>query len=582
MDYTNKVGEKVIHKMYGEGLIINADTYITVKFNEKTSTFPLTVFTEGYLIFLDQNLQNEVIEEINKIDELHRIKTEEILNEERILQNMKDAKKENIYIKNFITELVCSDKLSASNQVKLANIFNQEHRASIAFKLYSLAAERGSAQACLELGKYYYEGRHVKRDYKKAFELFIKGFKILEKDYDNLEQYYDYTYQELCEYLSKMYKNGSGVKKSIIEATKFYILTHNSGDDSFYWDTAIENRIFKLKVADYKTKIKQGDVNAKLELANYYLNRWYPSSEEKQLKHKEALEILNELVSINNLEAMYILGQHHYDLLANADYNLKKAFDLFSRAAEQGHLAANYYIGCYYRNGDIVEKNLEKAFEIFEKLAKQNNPYAIRAMADMYFKGEYVEKNVRKAYEILEKSITNNTEFYVIYDQLKQEIWNELCQLPITDNSTAEEIHYYAIRNSVDNKLELLKKAAEKGYTYSISEIASLYEKGEYVEKDIQKAIEYYAIYCSKEDGKRCGREYYKIATLYKTLNNYAKAIEFYNKSIEYSAWTNSPIELAEIYFEGIGVSKNIEKGLEILRENINKQEVNGLIKYII
>ena len=63
---------------------------------------------------------------------------------------------------------------------------------------------------------------------------------------------------------------------------------------------------------------------------------------------------------------------------------------------------------------------------------------------------------------------------------------------------------------------------------------------------------------------------------------DYTKAIEYFNRCIELQGSTNAPLELAEMYFEGIFVDKDIDKGIDILTKNITKEENEKLIKYLI
>ncbi|KAG9294080.1 hypothetical protein G9A89_001321 [Geosiphon pyriformis] len=48
----------------------------------------------------------------------------------------------------------------------------------------------------------------------------------------------------------------------------------------------------------------------------------------------------------------------------------KKAFKLYSKAAETGHLNIQYNLALYYANGEGTMQNSEKAFELYSKAAE--------------------------------------------------------------------------------------------------------------------------------------------------------------------------------------------------------------------
>ena len=93
--------------------------------------------------------------------------------------------------------------------------------------------------------------------------------------------------------------------------------------------------------------------------------------------------------------------------------NLKKAFHWYQKAAEGGHIEAQYNLDCLYDKGEGTAKNLKKAFHWYQKAVEgrhieaQNN---LKEAAEggyieaqynlgyLYEKGEGVEKNLVKAF----------------------------------------------------------------------------------------------------------------------------------------------------------------------------------------
>lgn len=65
-----------------------------------------------------------------------------------------------------------------------------------------------------------------------------------------------------------------------------------------------------------------------------------------------------------------------------------KAFEHFTRSAEQGYAPAQYRLGVAYANGDGAGKDLAKAVEWYERSARQGYIVAQRSLALIYLAGE--------------------------------------------------------------------------------------------------------------------------------------------------------------------------------------------------
>ena len=71
-----------------------------------------------------------------------------------------------------------------------------------------------------------------------------------------------------------------------------------------------------------------------------------------------------------------------------------KAFEHFSRAAQEGYAPAQYRLGVAYANGDGTGKDMARAVEWYEKSARQGHVVAQRSLALIYLNGqEEIERN---------------------------------------------------------------------------------------------------------------------------------------------------------------------------------------------
>jgi len=75
----------------------------------------------------------------------------------------------------------------------------------------------------------------------------------------------------------------------------------------------------------------------------------------------------------------------------------EKAFPLFEKAAEQGHMGAQYALGEYYEYGYGGSPNGKKAALWYRKAAEQGHADAQNNLGSLYYNGDIVSKNRTKA-----------------------------------------------------------------------------------------------------------------------------------------------------------------------------------------
>ncbi|RUS57222.1 hypothetical protein QI30_06475 [Kurthia sp. 3B1D] len=112
----------------------------------------------------------------------------------------------------------------------------------------------------------------------------------------------------------------------------------------------------------------------------------------------EAVNLLQQSVA-NQKEAQYELG-HLYRGIGM----MALSVSCFELAADNGYLAAMYWLGNFYYEGIGVDENIEKAFSYYEYAAKAGLADAMNNYADMYFRGETVPQNDEIAYHWFSKA----------------------------------------------------------------------------------------------------------------------------------------------------------------------------------
>lgn len=88
---------------------------------------------------------------------------------------------------------------------------------------------------------------------------------------------------------------------------------------------------------------------------------------------------------------------------ANTPKNEEKAFELFYKAANSGHIFARLHLARCYRNGWGCKKDKVKSFELVRKIAAKGNHCAQFALVECYDLGKGCKQNSNKAFGLLKK-----------------------------------------------------------------------------------------------------------------------------------------------------------------------------------
>ncbi|PKY20615.1 kinase-like protein [Rhizophagus irregularis] len=263
-------------------------------------------------------------------------------------------------------------------------------------------------------GFLYFNEIIVKRDKGKAFELFSKASKdnypiaqvYLGKMYKDPKDSF-YWYQKSAEngnkfaqfYLGKCYENGNGTEKDDFKAFECYDIAAKNGNKfaqfklGYFYYNGIGTQIDKEKsIVWYEKSAMQKCSNAQFYLGILYRN------EKNDLKN--AFYLAKKAAENGNKVAQFNLG-YYYEKGEGIQKDINKAFEWYEKSAMQGHSGAQSSLGKLYK----IEKNdLKKAFYWIEKAAKNGCKVAQLHLAYLHENGEGTQKDDEKATEWFETS----------------------------------------------------------------------------------------------------------------------------------------------------------------------------------
>lgn len=305
-------------------------------------------------------------------------------------------------------------------------------------------AEQGDAEAQFRLGKRYYNGDGIEKDYAEAVKWWFKSAKL-----ENNKAQYN---------LGVCYYNGKGVNKNKAEAVRL-------------WHKSVE----------------QGNVKAQDILGKYYYRvgmEYYSYVDDID----EAIQYFRKAAELG-----YSIAQKELGLLYKNGEDVKQdyseAVKWFCMAAEQGDATARYYLGeCYY-NGWGVNRDYAKAvkwwhmaiddegkwsFSCFD-MAEEDYCNAVYYLGECYYYGYGEEQNYAEAIECYNKVCIGHKK----YAEAQYMIGICYENSEALDPDSRMAFRHYSL-------------AANQGHEEASFKCGECYEYGRGCEKDYEMAIKMY------------------------------------------------------------------------------------------
>jgi|GEM_PF-5707591 len=122
---------------------------------------------------------------------------------------------------------------------------------------------------------------------------------------------------------------------------------------------------------------------------------------DKNHQYEKAEQFYLKAAEQGHVEAQYTIGFRIYG------GNREKSLKWFLKAAEQGHQHAQFRAAEMYYKGDGVQKDLKEAFKWYLKAAEQGSSAAQGQVGKMYHKGEGVSQDDKEAFKWFLKGAKN-------------------------------------------------------------------------------------------------------------------------------------------------------------------------------
>lgn len=475
-------------------------------------------------------------------------------------------------------------------------------------ELLTLAFD-GDVIACTELGERYYSGTKTEKDIDTAIAYFTQaadaGYSVAEyilgKLYDEGQfishdgslSYIYYKKAAEKEYppaeyaLGLMYYFGEDLEKNDQEALYWISKAAKELDDSdvyivlamIYKETEDEAIKDKNKAFQYAQKAAEmGDENAYNLLGTMYeLGCGVKQSYEKAIKYYKLAADNGVEIAFLNIGAFYQYGK-------GVTKDFQKAVEYFQLGANAGNMYCLNALGMCYKNGTGVKQDYKKAFELFVDAAYAGNFAGELNTGFAYDEGQGVQEDKveAKKWFTLAASHGSSKAMFVLGFYTEKGIpdgnpnleaafeWYlkaaKVGDYPpaawVVGNCYAQGLMGVEIDRCIAFKWYLL--AAELGHATAQNNVACDYLKGEIVDLDYEKAIDWFEKAVAQEDMYALDNYGTILMNGDGVLRDTKRAFTMLKKAAD-MGYTNAILNTGVCYFEGWGTQRNLDSALYYL-----------------
>lgn len=353
---------------------------------------------------------------------------------------------------------------------------------------------------------------------------YIYNYKTI-KELNNLD-----SLKSLVTHLHPLVKNDIYVPKKLKKDTLNHIKSKN------YYE-ALSITLFFIILDKKQPLYKEEEIKETIENisrnTNLSINDLKKFLEIQFTEGISLIPSLKKLAKEKNPYALYELGNLEYNGIITGYPRYEESYKYHKQAASFEHPTSNWMLAHMIINkkiGSLSDSDINNAWKYLKKAESLDSISAINTLGICYLHGytPNKEKNIDKAITYFNKASQNN----YIY------AYNNLGKI-------------YEDKKDYQQAFEYYLKSANEEESWACNKVAEYYRNGLYVEKNIEKAYQYYTIGASAPINNRCE---WNILNLVKYF-----------------------------YLEGnstIGIKKDIDKSISLLLQIKNNQYTNELLLY--
>lgn len=266
----------------------------------------------------------------------------------------------------------------------------------------------------------------------------------------------------------------------------------------------------------------------------------------KPMLEKMSETVTDKVQNVQNMMEIGTQGQGNISPQKNADQLLSEGRDAWTRqdyaqafvcyqaAAEQNNPEAQNLLGNMWYNGNGCERDYQKALYWYEEAAKQNEKFALYNLGQMFLHGHGVESNLETVRTYWQKAMQSGNTY------AKGWLWwlNDITDTPQTFSLNEQEMLNLALQLNqeeyLEDGVEYLKILADGGNQEAVLNLANQAYSGQYSMKaDYPMAIKLFSQLAQQ------GNPYalYNLARIYRfgrgVDKNYQRAMEYYQQAIQ-------------------------------------------------
>lgn len=258
---------------------------------------------------------------------------------------------------------------------------------------------------------------------------------------------------------------------------------------------------------------ERGDPNAQCDLGVMYTKGHGVPQD-----YTKAKEFFEKAADKGNETALFSLGCM-YDTGTGVTQDYAKAAELYQKAADRGNPFAMGNLGTFYKIGRGVPQNAAKAAELYQQASDRNNAVATCNLASLYEKGNGVPQDNAKAFALYKKAESmgkcdhlalcncyiNGLGTERNFDLALQYAIGAYEKDGVSKEQTCKNLiiiaNHAKANNPGYNRVPIYTKAIELGSVDAMLALARMYESGDGVAQDLDKAESCY------KDAARAGNK---------------------------------------------------------------------------